>query len=138
MAKRKSSSKTKYKTKLVKPKDYDELKKRSTQEVYNEKIKKEIKELEEKRKGLGPGFKNKLVGLGINKSINERRNLLNADRRAEQATRLTQQYNRQIELETSKAKLLELKKKNQVNFEGLGGTDFGNTQRKALKFEDLF
>lgn len=138
MVKRKSSSKTKYKNKLIKPSDYDELKKRSVQENYNEKIRKEIKELEEKKKGLGPGFKNKLVGFGINKAINERKAVLSAERRTEQATRLTQQYNKQIELETAKGRLLELKKKNQVNFESLGGTDFGNTQRKALKFEDLF
>lgn len=136
--KRKKSIKTRTITKNIKPKDYDELKKKATSEFSNENLRKEITELESKKSSLPKGFKGKLIGMGINKEISRRKAMLRADRRSEQVSRLTTQLSKQVELEKTKNQLLELRKRNQVSFEGLGGGSMMNTPKKQVKFEDLF
>jgi len=44
---------------------------------------------------------------------------------------------KQVAYEKTKEELLSLRKKNAVNFEGLGGTNFGSGN-KQVKYEDLF
>jgi hypothetical protein len=115
--------------------DYEELKKKESQNNYNARLKEEIKNLEEKKKQQPSGFKGTFIKFGINKSIYDKKAILKAEQRSVQATRLTDQYKKQIELEKAKGQLLDLRKKNQVSFDGLGGF---NKESKQLRYEDLF
>lgn len=132
-------TKVRHVTKQVKPKDYDELKKNVSEyknkEKWDTKINAEIKELEEKKKLAPKGFRGGLAKMNMTRQINERKSMLTADRRAELMDRRAKQLGSALEYEKKKSELGELRKKNQVSFEGLGGFD---TQKKQLKFEDLF
>lgn len=101
------------------------------------KIREEIKALQEK-KALAPnGFKGFISKMQINKAINDKSQYIKAKEGSRNLKEATVKLGNQIEYEKKKNELAELRKKNQVNFNSF---DLGvpKTQRKELKFEDLF
>lgn len=98
------------------------------------KIKTELKALQEQKQSVPSGFKGFFIKAGINKQINERRKVLTAGLREQQAKALTKQVRTQTELEKAKLELKEVKAKNRIDFDV-----FGDKQgSKAIKTQDIF
>jgi len=130
-------TKTKVKYRYRNPKDYDELKAKASSERQNDSLKKEIIDLEKKRSEVPKGFKGVVQKAAINKEINERRKFMRGERNLVRMDRKNIQMKKQVAYEKTKEELLSLRKKNAVNFEDLGGTNFGSGN-KQVKYEDLF
>ena len=73
--------------------------------------------------------------MSINKKIADRKNYLGMERNIQVTRKQVEFMKAKTELENERAKLKEMNERRQVNFEGLGGV---NTQKKTLRFEDLF
>lgn len=100
-------------------------------------IKDEIKVLQEKKALIPKGFKGFLQKAQINKAINTKSQYIRAKESSRNLKEATIKLGNQIEYEKKKNELAELRKKNQVNFNSFG-FEQPKTQRKELKFEDLF
>ena len=99
------------------------------------KLKKEIEELQIKKKSSPKGFKGFIQKAQINKAINTKRQYIQAKEGARNLGEATKNIQARIEFEKKRGELQELREKNQVNFGGFG---FGSGPKKELKFEDLF
>lgn len=119
----------KHKTKNIKPKEPDFSKRKKE-------LRKEISELEQKRSINQKGFKGFIQKAALNKAIKEKRAILQAHQRAESIGHQTKMLRQGIEYEKAKNELAALKKKNQVDFSGLGG--FESSTPKPIKYEDIF
>jgi len=125
MAKKKHKTKIIYRTKKPVEPSFDKKK---------EELKKEIKELQEKKSNVPKGFKGFIQKGAINKAINERGKILRAERGSNLTKQKTKQVRSQIEFQKSRNELKELQEKNKVNF-----GDFGSSgPRKEIKLEDLY
>ena len=124
MAKKKTKTKIIYRTKKPVEPSFDKKK---------EELKKEIKELQEKKSNVPKGFKGFIQRGAINKAISEKSKILRSERGSEAMKQRTKQVRSQIEFQRSKNELQELQGKNKVNFGGFGSSG----PKKQLKFEDL-
>ncbi len=120
-------------------------KKQRTKIVYREKpikeidltpkVRKEIEDLQAKKALIPKGFKGFLQKASINKAINDKRRFLKSKEGERNLGAATQTLKKRIDFEKARGELHDLRKKNYVDFEGLGGIQ---TEKKQLKFEDLF
>lgn len=97
------------------------------------KIKREIQELEEKKKTTGKGIRGFLRNLSINKDINNKKGFITAKDQIRSTSKRIELMKIQTELENAKANLQKAKKKSQVDF-----GNFGTPQSNQLKMEDIF
>jgi len=125
MAKKKHKTKIIYRTKKPVEPSFDKKK---------EELKKEIKELQEKKSNVPKGFKGFIQKGAINKAISERGKILRAERGSNLTKQKTKQVRSQIEFQGAKNELQELREKSKVNFGGFGGSG----PRKEIKLEDLY
>lgn len=98
-------------------------------------LKNEIKDLEAKKAQAPKGFKGFLYKAQINKAISDKRNYIRSREGSRNLKVATQNLSDRIEYERKKNELQELRKKNEVRFDGFGFS--GSAPRKELKFEDL-
>jgi len=126
MAKKKTKTKIIYRTKKPVEPSFEKKK---------EELKKEIKELQEKKSSAPKGFKGFIQKGAINKAISERGKILRAERGSEAMKQKTKQVRSQIEFQRSKNELQELQGKSKVNFGDFG---LSSGPKKQLKFEDLY
>jgi hypothetical protein len=106
------------------------------EEDLTPKLKEEIKALQEQKAQQQKGFKGFLTKARINKAIYDKNQYIRAKEGSRNLKEATTNLSAKIEFEKKKNELAEIRKKNEVNF----GSIFGSTpqtQRKALKFEDL-
>ena len=97
------------------------------------KIKREIQELEDKKKTTGKGIRGFLRNLSINKDINNKKGFITAKDQIRSTSKRIELMKVQTELENAKANLQEARKKSQVDF-----GNFGTPQSNQLKMEDIF
>lgn len=124
MTKKRKTPKTKviYKKVMEKP-QFDE-----------DKLKREIKELEESKKDTGKGIRGALRRMAIQKKISDKGKYFGSKTKIQNIRQATQLTNEQVKLEEARARLREFRKKSEVNFEGFGYPQ----QKKELKIEDIF
>ena len=104
----------------------------------SKKVKEEIAGLEAKKSKVGGGWRGFLAKASLNKQIHEKRKFLGAREGLKNVKAETERIEARLKLEEARGKLGELQKKRQVSFEGLSGFGGQGTQRKQVKFEDLF
>ena len=126
MAKKKHKTKIIYRTKKPVEPSFDKKK---------EELKKEIEELKVKKSSAPKGFKGFIQKGAINKAINERGKILRAERGSNLTKQKTKQVRSQIEFQSAKNELQELREKSKVNFGDFG---LSSGPKKQLKFEDLY
>jgi len=97
-------------------------------------LKKEITELEEKKKASPKGFKGFIQKASINRAINQRRAILGSAKQAELVKIKTSVVKAHVELQENQNKLQELRKRNQVDFSGINSL----SPAKQIKLEDLY
>lgn len=97
------------------------------------KLKKEIAELEEKRKQTPKGFKGTLQRMTLNKRISEKSTFLRSQDRLRNIKQTTELTKSQVNLEQARADLKKAREKSKVNFEG-----FGSATSNQIKMENIF
>ena len=110
MAKKKHKTKIIYRTKKPVEPSFDKKK---------EELKKEIKELQEKKSNVPKGFKGFIQKGAINKAISERGKILRAERGSETMKQRTKQVRSQIEFQSAKNELQVLQEKVKLILVGL-------------------
>jgi hypothetical protein len=106
------------------------------EEDLTPKLKEEIKELQEKKALQPKGFHGFLSKARINKAIYDKSKYIRAKEGSRNLREATVNLGHRIEFEKKRNELVELRKRNEVNFNSFGLAP--RTQRKELKFEDLF
>ena len=113
-----------------------ENKTKSKERDYSGSVKKEIAALERAKAKQPSGFRGFLRKAVINKQIHDKGKFLGAKEQLRNVRAATEATNASVALHEAKARLVEVRKKSSVNFDGLGGTL--PTAKKILTFDDLY